>query len=149
MKNLYDLPCNIAQTLNIIGDKWTLLILRQIMRGHNTYTEIQQRLEGIPSNLLSGRLKSLVEDELISSQLYQTHPPRYSYLLTDSGRDLSDVFNSIILWGERNLKECHKQLTHSKCNHKIELTYYCSKCDKIIDRDDITVTEPKQVSSDV
>ena len=97
MKNLYDLPCNIAQTLNIIGDKWTLLILRQIMIGHDTYSEILQNLEGIPTNLLSDRLKSLAEDELISSELYQEHPPRYRYILTKGGMDLNDVFNSIIL----------------------------------------------------
>ncbi|MDF2474251.1 MAG: hypothetical protein K0R21_2033, partial [Anaerocolumna sp.] len=59
MKNQYNLPCNIAQTLNIIGDKWTLLILRQLTTRHNTYKEIQEDLEGIPSNLLSERLKSL------------------------------------------------------------------------------------------
>lgn len=142
MKNLYNLPCNIAQTLNIIGDKWTLLILRQLMLGYDTYTEIQDRLEGIPSNLLSERLKCLEEDELITTQLYQAHPPRYRYLLTESGRDLSDVFNSIILWGERNLKKCHKKLTHSECGHKIELTYYCPHCDKTIKREEITVTDP-------
>jgi DNA-binding HxlR family transcriptional regulator len=137
MKNLYDLPCNIAQTLNIIGDKWTLLILRQLMMGHDTYTEIQQHLEGIPSNLLSDRLKSLVEDELITSELYQAHPPRYRYSLTESGMDLTDVFYSIILWGERNIKECHKQLIHSECGNKIELTYYCPKCNRTIGSDDI------------
>ena len=143
MKNLYDLPCNIAQTLNIIGDKWTLLILRQIMMGYGTYTELFNRLEGIPSNLLSDRLKSLEEDRLIKKELYQTHPPRCKYLLTKSGHDLTDVFNSIILWGERNLKKCHKKLTHSSCGHKIEQIYYCPQCDKTISRDDITVTSPE------
>lgn len=139
MKTLYDLPCNIAQTLNIIGDKWTLLILRQLMMGRDTYTEIQQSLEGIPSNLLSVRLKSLLEDELISTELYQAHPPRYRYILTNSGKDLSDVFNSIIIWGERNLKKCHKQLTHTECGHKIELTYYCPKCNININHDNLTL----------
>lgn len=143
MKNLYDLPCNIAQTLNIIGDKWTLLILRQLMGGYDTYTKIQQQLEGIPTNLLSNRLKSLIEDDLIRADLYQAHPPRYRYLLTDSGRDLSDVFNSIILWGERNVKKCHKQLAHSNCGHKIKMTYYCPQCDQTIDREDIRVIEPE------
>lgn len=142
MKNLYDLPCNIAQTLNIIGDKWTLLILRQIMLGYDTYTEIFDRLEGIPSNLLSGRLKCLEEDQLIRSQLYQAHPPRYNYLLTKSGEDLTDVFNSIILWGERNLKKCHKKLIHSECGHKVEQIYFCPQCDRNISRDDIAMTDP-------
>lgn len=139
MKNLYDFPCNIAQTLNIIGDKWTLLILRQIMIGHDTYSEILQNLEGIPTNLLSDRLKSLAEDELISSELYQEHPPRYRYILTKGGMDLTDVFNSIILWGERNLNKCHKKLVHSECGHKIEMTYFCPECGKYISRDAIKV----------
>jgi len=141
MKNLYNIPCNIAQTLNIIGDKWTLLIIRQLMLGYDTYKEIQDRLAGIPTNLLSNRLKSLEEDGLITSQLYQSHPPRYRYLLTESGQDLADVFNSIMLWSERNLKKCHKILTHSECGHKIELTYYCPNCDKTIKREEIAVTD--------
>ena len=141
MKNLYNLPCDIAQTLNIIGDKWTLLILRQIMLGHDTYKEIQDHLEGIPSNLLSDRIKNLEADELIDSTLYQQHPPRYRYVLTESGKDLSDVFNSIILWGEKNLKKCRKQLTHNDCGHKIELQYYCSQCGKAITREDISLVD--------
>ena len=143
MKNLYSLPCSIAQALNIIGDKWTLLIIRQLMLGYDTYSSIQERLEGIPSNLLSNRLKALEQDGLITAKLYQSHPPRYRYLLTESGRDLSDVFNSIILWGEKNLQKCHKKLTHSDCGHKIELTYYCPKCNKTINREDIVVTDSK------
>lgn len=140
MKNLYNLPCNIAQTLNIIGDKWTLLIIRQIMNGHDTYKEIQEKLEGIPTNLLSDRLKCLEADELITSELYQNHPPRYRYLLTDSGKDLVDVFNSIILWGEKNLKKCYKTLTHSECGHKVELQYYCPHCDKTVNKNEIKVS---------
>lgn len=141
MKNLYNLPCNIAQTLNIIGDKWTLLILRQLLLGHDTYKDLQENLTGIPSNLLSDRLKCLEADGLIGSELYQSHPPRYRYLLNESGRDLSDVFNSIILWGEKNLKECSKQLTHTQCGHKIELQYYCSHCGKTISNEDISLSE--------
>jgi DNA-binding HxlR family transcriptional regulator len=141
MKNLYNLPCNIAQTLNIIGDKWTLLILRQLMLGHATYKEISDNLEGIPSNLLSDRLKCLETDELITSTLYQSHPPRYRYILTESGKDLGDVFNSIILWGDKNLKKCYKQLTHIDCGHKIDHQYYCSHCGVAIPKEDICVSE--------
>ena len=62
MKNQYKYDCNIAQTLNIIGDKWSLLILHELSIGHNTYKAIQEGLEGIPTNLLSNRLKELEED---------------------------------------------------------------------------------------
>lgn len=142
MKNLYNLPCNVAQTLNIIGDKWTLLILRQIMIGHKTYKEMQEGLDGIPTNLLSERLKCLETDGLITTQLYQNHPPRYEYLLTDSGKDLSDIFYSLIMWGEKHLKVCYKQLTHSECGHKIEHQYLCPHCNKTIKGDEINVCSP-------
>lgn len=141
MKNQYNIPCNIAQTLNLIGDKWTLLILRQIMNGHITYKEIQDHLEGIPSNLLSERLKCLEADELIVAELYQAHPPRYGYTLTESGLDLSDIFNSIIIWGEKHLQKCYKQLSHKECGHKIEQHYYCPSCNKEVDKSEISVKD--------
>lgn len=142
MKHLYNLPCNIAQTLNIIGDKWTLLILRQIMKGRNTYKEMQEGLEGIPSNLLSERLKGLEADGLITAELYQSHPPRYRYLLTESGKDLNDIFYALIMWGERHLDVCYKQLNHTTCGHKIKHQYYCPHCGQIVETDDITVSAP-------
>lgn len=142
MKHTYPFPCNIAQTLNIIGDKWTLLILRQIMIGHDTYKEIQEHLEGIPSNLLSERLKSLETDALVVSELYQNHPPRYRYLLTDSGKDLIDIFYSLIMWGEKHLQVCYKQLNHKECGHKIVHQYYCPECNKAVSGDEIVVSAP-------
>jgi len=145
MKNQYNLPCNIAQTLNIIGDKWTLLILRQLSRGNDTYNSILENLEGIPSNLLSQRLKSLEEDKLIKPVLYQKHPPRYRYVLTNSGKDLEDIFNSIILWGQKHLKTCYRELVHKDCKHNIEIQYYCPNCKRKIDRDEIDVIPGKRV----
>lgn len=141
MKNLYDLPCNIAQTLNVIGDKWTLLIMRQIMAGHDTYSEIQANLKGIPSNLLSDRLKSLEADALLTVELYQQHPPRYRYLPTESGEDLADVFNSIIQWGHKHLKKCNKKLIHTSCGGKVEIRYYCPDCKKEINRNELGLFE--------
>lgn len=141
MKNLYNLPCHIAQTLNVIGDKWTLLIIRQLMEGRDTYKEIQMKLEGIPSNLLSERLKCLDENGLVASSIYQEHPPRYRYVLTESGKDLADLFNTIVLWGEKNLKNCDKQLIHNECGHKIEMQYYCSHCEKAVMKEDLQLSE--------
>ncbi len=146
MKNLYDLPCNIAQSLNIIGDRWTLLILRHLSRGQDTYKILLNNLGGIPSNLLSNRLKTLEEDGLITPVLYQNHPPRYKYLLTESGKDLEDVFNSIILWGEKHLNKCYKELVHTSCNHSVNLTYYCPHCDKEVPREEVDVKTVSETS---
>lgn len=148
MKNQYQLPCNIAQTLNLIGDRWTLLILHRIMNGIDTYKELQEQLEGIPSNLLSDRLKCLEADGLINSSLYQQHPPRYQYQLTESGKDLSDLFNSIVIWGEKHLKKCFKQLSHIDCGHRLELQYYCPHCNKSVSRDQICVMDYKENESE-
>ena len=142
MKNQYNMPCNIAQTLNIIGDKWSLLILHQLLIGNETYKEIQDNLEGIPSNLLSERLKSMEEDELIIKELYQSHPPRFKYSLTEKGYDLQDVFNSLILWGEKYLNKCYKKLVHKSCNHSIDHRYYCSHCKSIVELDETTLLDP-------
>jgi DNA-binding HxlR family transcriptional regulator len=139
MKTQYNIPCSLAQALNVIGDKWTLLILHEIMLGNNTYKQLQDRLEGIPTNLLSERLKCLEQNKLLKCELYQAHPPRYQYLLTDSSMDLSDVFNSLLMWGDKNLEKCHKQLKHKACDHKIVHQYYCPHCNKVIEKEDIKV----------
>ena len=140
----YNLHCNIAQSLNIIGDRWSLLILHQIFLGYETFKEIQDNLEGIPTNLLSERLKTLEADMLIERTIYQSHPPRYKYVLTDKGYDLEDVFNSLILWGQKHLNTCHKKLVHINCNEIIEHMYYCPKCLKNVKVDEITVINPEE-----
>jgi len=144
MKNQYNLPCNIAQTLNIIGDKWSLLILHQLLTGRETYKEIQDGLEGIPTNLLSERLKSMETDELITRELYQSHPPRYKYTLTEKGYDLVDVFNSLLLWGEKHLNKCYKKLVHTECNGKVEHKYYCPNCDSYVEASELSVKNPNE-----
>lgn len=144
MKNQYNLPCNIAQTLNIIGDKWSLLILHRILLGFETYKEIQDGLEGIPTNLLSERLKTMEGDELIIRDLYQTHPPRYKYKLTEKGMDLVDVFNSLMLWGEKHLNKCYKKLVHKNCSGRIEHKYYCPDCNKNVDSSELEVLDPDE-----
>ncbi|PLR75263.1 transcriptional regulator [Bacillus sp. V3-13] len=139
MKDRYNLPCNIAQTLNIIGDRWTLLIVHEILIGNTTFNEIKKSLIGISSNLLSDRLKHLEQTGLIESSLYSDHPPRYSYTLTESGKDLEHVFNSMILWGRNHLKKCYKKLVHEACRHEVEIAYYCPHCEKNVD--DVIVVE--------
>lgn len=139
MKNQYNIPCNIAQTLNIIGDKWTLLIIHEILLGACTYKEIHEKLEGIPTNLLSERLKNLEKDGLITLVLYQKHPPRYEYILTEASKDLTDVFHSLILWGEKYVKKCKKQLMHIECGHKVEQKYYCPHCGRVVEKEELHV----------
>ncbi|MEF3307753.1 helix-turn-helix domain-containing protein [Paenibacillus sp. GYB004] len=139
MKERYDLPCNIAQTLNLIGDRWTLLIIHEIMIGNSTFNQIKSSLEGVSSRLLSERLKYLESAGLITSQLYSEHPPRYRYTLTSSGQNLEHVFHSMVLWGRQHLQKCYKKLIHESCGHEVEISYYCSHCNENVS--DLKVVE--------
>ena len=135
------MSCNIAQTLNIVGDRWSLLIIHELLVGHSTFKELQSNLQGIPTNLLSDRLKRLENDRLIVSSLYQSHPPRYQYQLTDSGIDLQDVLNSFIIWGSKHLDQPYKQLNHNTCGQPVEINYYCKKCNTNVDKEECSACE--------
>lgn len=132
MKIKYDLPCNIAQSLNIIGDRWTLLIIHEILIGQTTFNEIKRALDGISANLLSERLKLLETQGLVTTELYSSHPPRYQYTLTESGKDLEHVFHALIIWGSEHLDHCYKKLVHTATGDEVGLTYYSKKTGEIV-----------------
>jgi len=91
--------CPIACSLDLIGDRWTLLIVRDLFRGKRRFSEFLASDEGIKTNILAGRLKRLEEAGLVQRSPYQKHPPRYDYHLTSQGRDLSPVLTAIYGWG--------------------------------------------------
>lgn len=92
-------PCPLANALDIVGDKWSLLVIRDLILGARTYSELQQAPEGIPTNILANRLKRLQEQGIIEKQAYQQHPPRYFYHLTDKGNGLKPVLLEMVKWG--------------------------------------------------
>lgn len=96
-------PCPIANTLDIIGDKWTLLVIRDLLAGKSTYSDFQSSPEGIPTNILANRLKRLAGYGLIQKTPYQQRPVRYAYRLTDKGRLLGPVLKEMSAWGMKNI----------------------------------------------
>ena len=139
MKKQYYIDCNISQTLNLIVDKWTLLILHAVKVGFKTYKELQENLPGIPTNLLSNRLKTLCEDDLLDCELYSKHPPRYQYNLTDKSNDLDDIYNALIIWGDHHLQKSFKCLNHKDCDGNVRIVYVCEKCGKELSKDELLV----------
>jgi DNA-binding HxlR family transcriptional regulator len=91
----------VACTLDLLGDKWTLLVVRDLLLGKATYSEFQQSPERIPTNILAERLKRLQAAGIVVKERYQERPVRYRYLLTGKGRDLSPVLSAMIDWGNR------------------------------------------------
>ena len=96
--------CPIANTLDIVGDKWTLLIIRDVVSGKHRYGEFQTSPEGIPTNILSNRLKVLVESGVLNKVAYQSRPTRYEYILTQQGRQFVPLILFLKNWGLENIK---------------------------------------------
>lgn len=91
--------CPITNALEVLGDKWTLIVIRDLFAGKRTYSEFQQSAEGIPTNILAERLKRLEASCIVKKLPYQEKPVRYEYLLTKQGKGLADVLTALKDWG--------------------------------------------------
>lgn len=91
--------CPVARTLDVIGDRWTLLVLRDVANGITKYSDLLESLKGISPNLLAQRLKRLEKEGVLERSFYSDHPPRAEYKLTQKGRDLRPVLSSMAEWG--------------------------------------------------
>ncbi|MFC1474935.1 winged helix-turn-helix transcriptional regulator, partial [bacterium] len=96
--------CPVASTLDLLGDKWTLIVVRDLLFGKRKYSELEASFEKIPTNLLADRLRKLERYELISKEPYQTNPVRHEYRLTEKGKDLVPVLRAISRWGEKHIE---------------------------------------------
>jgi len=97
-------PCPIANTLDILGDKWTLLVVRDLLfLDKHLYGEFMQSGEGIPTNILADRLKRLEETGLVTKEPYQSNPVRHQYRLTRKGAELFPVLREIIRWANKHI----------------------------------------------
>src|SRR5262249_56743488 len=105
MARPYDRSCPVARTLEIIGDRWTILIIRDLLRkGPRKFIDFEQSLAGISPNTLSARLKTLEDSGIVERRLYEQHPPRAEYLLTVKGRELGPALRALKDWGEKHTR---------------------------------------------
>ena len=103
MASSYDLKCPIAKTLDIIGERWTVLILRDLLKkGPRRFLDFQESLPGVSPNTLSARLKSLEDHGIIVRKIYEEHPPRAEYSLTEKGRTLGPILKALFDWGKEH-----------------------------------------------
>jgi len=93
--------CAIANSLDILGDKWSLLVVRDLMHGRHTYGELALSPERIPTNILADRLERLVGAGIVARAPYQEHPVRYTYTLTPKGSALGDVLLAFVRWDKQ------------------------------------------------
>ena len=95
--------CAAASTLDIVGDKWSLLVIRDLFAGKSTYSELLAAAERVPTNILADRLKRLEEAGIIEKNAYQERPVRFAYSLTPKGRDMGEILLAIVRWGRKHI----------------------------------------------
>lgn len=94
-------PCPVETTLMLIGDKWKVLILRELMTGTKRFGELKKAIPAISQKVLTQQLRSMEVDLLLTRKIYPEVPPRVEYTLTDTGRSLKIIIDAMTIWGER------------------------------------------------
>ncbi|MBI2760110.1 MAG: helix-turn-helix transcriptional regulator [Chloroflexi bacterium] len=125
-----EMDCSIARTLDIVGERWALLILREAFNRVRRFEDFQQQL-GIARNILTDRLQTLVAHDILERRLYQEHPERFEYRLTQKGLDLFPVLISLMDWGDRYLCDDAGppvKLEHMTCGHEAVSAVICTGC---------------------
>jgi DNA-binding HxlR family transcriptional regulator len=136
--DLSELPCSLARSLQIVGEWWTLLVLRDLCSGWNRFDEIHEHL-GIARNILKARLDSLIESGMAYRRPYSQRPERFEYLPTEKGLDFMPAMLAIVAWGDRWTSEGHPPMlfTHVPCGHDTTATVVCSACGGLLGPGDI------------
>lgn len=130
-------PCPVASTLAIVGEKWSLLALREVSLGNHRFTDIA-RNTGAPRDRLAARLKVLVEGGILERREYSTNPARYSYHLTPAGKALTPVLRALVTWGNTwALEQPAMTLRHH--DHDLDLVETCGVCGERVRARDVSV----------
>jgi DNA-binding HxlR family transcriptional regulator len=132
--------CPVARSLAIVGDRWTLLILRELFFGNGRFEEIQAQTEAT-SQMVSARLKRLEADGLVERHRYSERPPRYEYRLTEKGEAFYPVIMALRAWGETWLKgpdeEVAVRFRHRACGSEVGFDSVCPSCGAVVGKDDL------------
>jgi DNA-binding HxlR family transcriptional regulator len=120
--------CSVARTLDVVGEKWSLLALREVLYGVRRFDAIQ-RNTGAPRDILSARLRKLVAEGLLERRRYQERPARFEYRLTEAGRDLQPVLLTLMRWGDRHLADgVPPTVFRHRCGADLDPVLVCQAC---------------------
>ena len=131
-----------ALSLEFLGERWTLLIVRDLLRGPKKFNDLVESLRGIAPAVLSMRLQVLETHGIVERQFYSDHPPRAEYHLTPAGAELRPVVGALTVWGARHLRT-ERELVHAACEQPIEVRYYCAHCDEKLSAPDVRLQPRK------
>ena len=136
-------PCSLARTLSVVGDRWTLLVLRECFLGIRRFDEFEKRL-GVTRHVLAERLKKLVEAGVLDKVAYQQRPLREEYRLSDKGRDLYPAVLALVNWGDRHMSGAEGapiRHIHRSCGQPMHGVLVCSECGEALLPGDVVLEE--------
>ena len=134
-RNIGAMNCSVARTLELVGDRWTMLIVHESFLGVHRFEQFNEQL-GVARNILTARLQSLVGHGILERVIYQERPARYEYRLTERGRDLHGVICLLREWGDKWLPGKDGPsvvMHHAVCGHPFAPVVTCSHCRAAID----------------
>jgi DNA-binding HxlR family transcriptional regulator len=134
------MACSIARSLDVVGEPWTPLILRDIWLGRTKFDDIQRNL-GISRKVLTQRLKTLLDADVVERRPYRRDPHRYEYLLTDKGHELVNVLLALMAWGDRWTAEegAPMLLRHQTCGKRTRAVVSCACCGEPLRATDVGI----------
>ncbi len=136
-------PCSLARTLSVVGDRWTLLVLRESLMGTRRFDEFERRL-GVTRHVLAERLKKLVEAGVLDKVAYQQRPLREEYRLTAKGRDLYPAVLALVNWGDRHMSGAEGapiRHVHRHCGRPMHGVLVCSECGEPLVANEVALEE--------
>ncbi len=136
-------PCSVAAALDILGERWSLLAVREISYGVHTFAKIAA-YTGASRDILADRLRKLESAGIIERQPYSEHPPRYEYHLTQAGRELFPVMLALREWGDKWAVASPSTATRHACGHLLEVDRVCHHCGEPVTRDTVQAVRAGQ-----
>ena len=134
MESRADSP--LADALEVVGDRWAILIVDALLVGSLRFGDLQATVAGIAPNVLTQRLRTLVDARLVVAEPYSTRPPRMVYALTSAGRELAAPLRALTAWAElRSGTDAGRR--HRVCDTALEIRWYCPGCETTVDDDDL------------
>jgi DNA-binding HxlR family transcriptional regulator len=141
-------PCSIARTLEIVGEKWALLAVREVFLGNRRFDEMVRRT-GAPRDTLAARLRTLVGGGILERRQYSEHPARYEYRLTEAGVDLYPVIAALMRWGDKHLagEDGPPLVVAHRCGQRLVAQMVCEACGEPLDPRDTTPLDPREATA--
>ena len=131
-------PCSIAASLQLVGERWALLAIREIYYGNHRFDHIV-RNTGAPRDRLAARLRALEESGIVERRAYSDRPPRYEYHLTSAGWELLPVIHALRTWGDKWAVDAPPVVFDHDCGHELATRTVCRHCEREVRRQDVSL----------